>query len=298
MSRRRPVSASRPRRSPRESRRARSGPATTRASRVDAASAREKRARPTAPTRPRSAPADIRAHPRRRLILVLLAVVSAAAIVFSGVEWTLRSPLFRVRHVSFVGLRHESASAVLAASGLAADPPIIDVSASAIDARLHQFPWVQSVAVIKHWPNRVVVRVTERTAVAVAYAPGHVLVYVDATGHDLGSAPRTANLPTLVYANPRAATWPFLLAGRAAAYVASQLPPAFSSQVSSISVNAAGDVTLAMTTPVRFVLGPATNLHAKWVSIASVIAHARLVPGDVVDVSVPGSLAVTGGAPS
>ena len=229
---------------------------------------------------------------------MVLALVSALALLFSTVEWSLRSPLFRVRHVTFVGLRHETPGAVLAASGLATDPPIIDVNAAAIDARLTRFPWVKSVAVYKHWPNRVVVRVSERSAVAVAYAPGHVLVYVDATGRDLGAAPRNANLPTLYYDHPRAATWPFLVAGRAAAYVASQLPPAFSSQVSTITVNAAGDVTLALTTPVRFVLGPATNLHAKWVSIASVIAHARLAPGDVVDVSVPGSLAVTGGAPS
>jgi cell division protein FtsQ len=262
---------------------------------------REKPTREKAPKRPRSpkvAEAPRARSPRRRAVLVTLAVISAVVILISGAEWTLRSPLFRVRHVSFTGLRHEASGAVLAASGLASDPPIIDVSAASIDARLARFPWVQSVSVIKHWPNRVVVRVTERTAVAVAYAPGHVLVYVDAQGHDLGAAVRTANLPTLVYDHPRAATWPFLVAGRAAAYVASQLPPAFSSQVSTITVDAAGDVTLAMTTPVSFVLGPATNLHAKWVSIASVIAHARLAPGDVVDVSVPGSLAVTGGVAS
>ena len=232
------------------------------------------------------------------MTLVVLAVLSAVIVVASGVEWTLRSPLFRVRHVVFIGLRHEAPSAVLAASGLASDPPIIDVNAATLDARLARFPWVQSVAVSKHWPNRVVVRVTERTAVAVAYAPGHALVYVDAGGHDLGAAPRLADLPTLIYDHPRSGIWPFRVAGRAAAYVASELPPAFSSQVSTITVNAAGDVTLAMTTPVRFVLGPATNLHAKWVSIASVIAHARLTPGDVVDVTVPGSLTVTGGAPS
>ena len=305
MSRRRPVSASRSPRAARASRRARRegskpspvDPTRTRTRTGPATTPRRRSSKADSPTRVAKVPRAPRPR-RRRVVLIVLAVVSAVIILVSGVEWTLRSPLFRVRHVAFVGLRHESAGAVLAASGLASDPPIIDVSAASLDARLARFPWVQSVAVVKHWPNRVVVRVTERTAVAVAYAPGHVLVYVDATGHDLGVAPRTANLPTLIYDHPRAATWPFLVAGRAAAYVASQLPPAFSSQVSTITVNAAGDVTLALTTPVRFVLGPATNLHAKWVSIASVIAHARLAPGDVVDVSVPGSLAVTGGAPS
>ena len=48
-----------------------------------------------------------------------------------------------------------------------------------------------------------------------------------------------------------------------------------------------------MTTPVTFILGPATELHAKFVAVASVIAHSTLHPGDVVDVTVPGEMAVT-----
>jgi hypothetical protein len=48
-----------------------------------------------------------------------------------------------------------------------------------------------------------------------------------------------------------------------------------------------------MTTPVTFMLGPPTDLHAKFVAIGSVIAHSTLVPGDVVDVTVPDELAVT-----
>jgi cell division protein FtsQ len=210
----------------------------------------------------------------------------------------VRSSFFRVRHVTILGARHEAAAAVLAASGLASDPPIIDVSVASLERRLARFSWIGSVSLTKHWPDHVVVTLTERRPVAVAFAARHHLVYVDAQGHELGAAPLAADLPTLVYDKPTANTWPFARAGRAAAYVASQLPIAFSRQVATISVDAAGSVSLAMTTPVTFVLGPANNLHAKFVSIASVIAHARLAPGDVVDVTVPGSLAVTGGAPS
>jgi hypothetical protein len=65
-----------------------------------------------------------------------------------------------------------------------------------------------------------------------------------------------------------------------------------------ISVTAHGQVALKMTTPVTFVLGTTAQLHAKFVAIASVIAHETLRPGDVVDVSVPGALAVTGPPPS
>jgi len=120
-----------------------------------------------------------------------------------------------------------------------------------------------------------------------------VLEFVDREGRALGVAPLRENLPTLEYVHPISATWPFARAGRASAYVASQLPRAFSSQVSVIAVDASGNVTLKMTAPVTFVLGPPTNLHAKFVAVASVIAHGALVPGDVVDVTVPDELAVT-----
>jgi hypothetical protein len=101
------------------------------------------------------------------------------------------------------------------------------------------------------------------------------------------------NLPTLEYVHPTNSAWPFEHAGRGAAYVASQLPRAFDTQVSIISDDAKGSVTLQMTTPVTFILGPPTDLHAKFVAVASVIAHSTLVPGDVVDVTVPDELAVT-----
>ena len=229
------------------------------------------------------------------MVLVVALVMSTVAL---GGDWALHQSYFRVRHVNIVGLRHESRAAVLAAAGLNARPPLIDVSASGIEHRLSRFAWIGGVQVTKQWPSTLMLKVRERVPVAVAFNAAHVLQFVDASGHDLGAAPLHENLPTLAYGRGTNSSWPFARAGRAAAYVASQLPRAFSSQVSVVSVNAAGSISLKMTTPVTFVLGPPRQLREKFVSIASVIAHARLAPGDVVDVTVPGSLAVTGGAPS
>ncbi len=213
-------------------------------------------------------------------------------------EWVLRQSYFRVQHVTFIGVRHEPLALVIAASGLEAHPTMLDVNASTIKANLTQFAWIDSVRLTKHWPNTVVVTVHESTAVAVAFNDKHVLQYVDRHGRDLGTAPLHANLPTLDYLDARSALWPFARAGRSAAFVAAQLPPAFSAQVSVVTENDHGVVTLKMTTPLTFILGPPTQLHAKFVAIASVIAHSTLRPGDVVDATVPGELAVTGGAPS
>jgi cell division protein FtsQ len=229
---------------------------------------------------------------------VLLVVALSAATLVAGGEWLIRQSYFRVHHVSVTGLTHESRAAVLAASGLSGRPPLIDVSAAQVSRRLARFPWIGSVALTKRWPDTVDLAVHERVAVAVAFDARHRLRYVDAGGHDLGPAPLTANLPTLRYLRPRGATWPFRVAGRGAALVAARLPRAFAAQVSVITVDRLGVVTLEMTTPVTFVLGPPTQLHAKFVAVASVIAHETLRAGDVVDVTVPTELAVNGPPPS
>lgn len=256
----------------------------------------------TAPPARRATPAPSRANeararrPRRRLrrftkwTLSLGLLVTALAL---GAQWTLHQSFFRVQHVTFVGLRHESSTAVLAASGLASHPAMIDVNGATIEKSLSRFTWISALTVTKHWPNTLVVSVHESAAVGVAFTAQHALEYVDQTGRELGAAPLRVNLPTLEYLHPTNTTWPFAHAGKGAAYVASQLPRAFGSQVSVISENAQGVVTLQMTTPVSFILGPATNLHAKFVAVASVIAHSTLAPGVVVDVTVPDELAVT-----
>jgi cell division septal protein FtsQ len=215
-----------------------------------------------------------------------------------GTQWALHSSYLRVQRVTVVGEVHESAAQVLAVTGLDEHPMMMSVSSSAIAHDLAVFPWVKGVRVLKHWPHSVTLRVLEASPVAVAYDPQGHLRFVSARGRDLGPAPLNANYPTLVYEHPRGLTWPFARSGRSAASVAAALPPAFASQVDEIEVDAAGAVTLKMTSPVTFVLGEATELHQKFVAIASVIAHSTLRSGDVVDVSVPDELAVSGPAPS
>jgi cell division protein FtsQ len=248
------------------------------------------------PRRDEIAPARPPRAPRRRVRrltkwLVSLGVVATLAVF--GAQWLLHQSDFRVQHVTITGNRHESAAAILGRSGLGDHPSMIALNESKIIKRLETFLWVKTVSITKKWPNTVIVSVHENVAVAVAFTSKHVLEFVDAQGQALGVAPLHENLPTLNYLGPNSATWPFATAGRGAAYVASHLPRAFTTQVGTISDDAQGSVTLKMTTPVTFILGPPTDLHAKFVAIASVISHSTLVPGDVVDVTVPDELAVT-----
>jgi len=249
---------------------------------------------------PRRGPAPARSKRRGigRLTKVLVGVGVLATGAALGGQWVLHQSFLRVQHVSLVGVLHESAPQVLSASGLEAHPAMIDVSAASIERNLASFPWISQVTLSKHWPDSVVVTVHESTAVAVGFNSHHVLEYVDASGQDLGPAPLHANLPTLAYAGTSGVSWPFAHAAEGAARVASQLPKAFAGQVAEVSEDAKGDVTLKMESPVSFVLGPPEDLHAKFVAIASVILHTTLGVGDIVNVTVPDELAVSGPAPS
>jgi cell division protein FtsQ len=239
-----------------------------------------------------------RAHRLRPLTRVVLSLGVIVSVLVLGGQWALHRSFFEVQHVSLRGVRHESGGQVLAASGLDNHPAMLDVSAASIEKNLSAFAWITGVTLSKHWPNTVIVTVHESRATAVAFGPGHVLDYVDARGRDLGRAPLHVNLPTLVYVDATKPTWPFEHAGRAAAQVAAALPRAFARQVDDVTENAHGSVTLTMTTPVTFVLGPATQLRAKFIAVASVIAHSTLGAGDVINVTVPDELAVSGPPPS
>jgi len=266
--------------------------------------ARETRSRERvlAPAAPSVASRD---EPRRRrrgvvAIRVLVVVVLVAATLVVGGQWLLHQSFFRVQHVALSGEVHETSAEIMSATGLTSHPAMIDLSQATLQRELSVFPWIGSISLVKRWPNSIDLAVHELTAVAVAYDPHHVLRYVSSDGRDLATAPANADMPTLTTtpASLAATTWPYQGAGSAAALVASQLPVAFRAQVREVIVDAQGNVTLQLTTPLKFFLGPATDLSAKFVAVASAIAHGTFVAGDLVDVTTPSELSVSGPSPS
>lgn len=219
---------------------------------------------------------------------VAVAIVAAAlvAVVIFG-------PLLRVHHVEVVGNRATPTASIVAAAGLSSQPPMVTMDASAVAARVEALPWVLGAEVTRVWPQTVRITVTERTAVA-AVAGQDGLVLVDGAGRILG-VDQGGTLPRLVLGLHAGAPGSFLPSGvRPAAAVAASLPPAFKDQVSSISLED-GQLSLELTTPVRFVLGSSDDLEAKFEAVAAVIAHAQLYAGDVVDVTVPQSVVIRHG---
>ena len=242
------------------------------------------------------------AHTKRRWLRTWVVVAIASAVVVLGAAGgayaLLHSRFFAASIVKVTGERHESAAQVTNVAGLTASPPMISVDPSTIRQRVEAaFPWVATATVTQSWPHTVTIALTERTPVAVVPGPKGTSVLVDVSGRRLGPPGQGQLLPRLQYAvAPGQPASPGALSAAAepGLIVASTLPPAFSAQVAVVQVDDRGWVTLHLTTPVTFVLGPASNLGAKYEDVAAVIGRTTLHVGDVVDVSVPQAMTVTG----
>jgi cell division protein FtsQ len=226
-------------------------------------------------------------------ISALCALVVASLAV--GANAALHTHWLSVRHVTISGNVHESAAEILAASDLSLHPAMIDVDTTEVARRLAHLPWVARALVLEHWPDAISIAVTERIPVAVAYGEHRSLELVDRSGRVIVPVTGSADLPLLIAQGVRAGEpWAFTRWARSAPLVAAQLPTAFASQVAAVRVNRSGVVSLAMTSPISFVLGPANQLRDKFVAVASMIKNGHLSAGDVVDVSVPSTVAISG----
>lgn len=98
--------------------------------------------------------------PRRvRLLLALLVLVAAYAL--------LQSPVFRVAAVEVTGVLTLDPREVVAWAGLEGEPlQLWQVDPAAVERRLARHPRVEGARVRRVWPDRVVIELREREAVA------------------------------------------------------------------------------------------------------------------------------------
>jgi cell division protein FtsQ len=237
--------------------------------------------------------AVLRAQGRRRLRLL---VVGVFVTLFVVAGWfALHSPLFSARALTVTGNVHESAAQVLTQGGLAGHPALLDVNPGAVAARIALLPWVQSATVHVSWPDGVHVAVTEETPRLAVSEPGGHWATLSADGRVLSiTATRPAGLLLLtVPAAPGSPGTRLAAQDAAGLRVASTLPVSFAAQVTAVTVEPAGWVQLAMTTPILVDIGSDSQLGAKYEDVSSILAGATLHNGDVIDVSVPDAPTVT-----
>ena len=233
---------------------------------------------------------------KKRLRLSLAGAVAVG--VVAGAVAVLHSPLLSARHLSVRGEIHTSKALILEAAGLESHPPLVDVSPASALA-VERLPWILTARVQEHWPDSVVVEVTERVPVALLSTGPHSSLLVDRTGRVLGPAVSTSGLVGLKTPDhpgaPGSRLGPL---SRSGLLVISSLPKALAGRVVAVSVGRNGLITLDLGGALSAFLGSADALAPKFESLAAVLAGASPVGPAMVDVSQPGEPTVTPLAPS
>ncbi|MGI9092047.1 MAG: cell division protein FtsQ/DivIB [Mycobacteriales bacterium] len=227
----------------------------------------------------------LRHRPSRRGLLVTTAVVVLLLVAGVAVAWF--TPLTDVKSVSVVGAGRLDDGQVLAAAQVPRDRPLARIDTQAIARRIEALPPVESAQVHRLWPNRLLIDVHERVAVAYAVTAGGFEL-LDAGGTAFAAAPTPpAGLSKIVLgpvtrsASAGPAPGPGRAAIRAAITVAVSLPAAVRAITVSVSAGTPEDVRLALAKGRTVIWGSATDNAAKGRILPTLLTR----PGTSYDVS-------------
>jgi cell division protein FtsQ len=196
--------------------------------------------------------------------------------VMAGVVWALLgSRLLVVRSVAVTGTNLVPVSAVIQVANVQPGTPMVRVNTAEIAARVEAIRQVQSVQVVKSWPDRIVIEVRERDSSMAVPAPGGGYDLVDAYGVVVRwVASRPARFPVF-QTSQSAASLRGNQSVALAADVLGELPAPMRSSVESVSVPY-DQVTLTMADGETVVWGGADRSAAKVQVLAILMrTHAR-----------------------
>ncbi len=225
-----------------------------------------------------------RLDPRRRRLLVAGSVVVLLAVA----AWVvLASPLLAVRTVQVDGTTTLSADQVREVAGVAVGTPLVRVDTAAAAARVRQLPQVVDAEVSRGWPDRVVVTLRERVAVAVVDDAG-TRSLVDAEGvlFDTITGDPPAGVVPVQVPHPG----PDDAATRAALEALVSLPASVRAQLTSVAATTGDDVTLSLLDGTSVLWGSAEQAERKAEVLAALLdqlAAGTLDPAAQLDVSSP-----------
>jgi cell division protein FtsQ len=229
---------------------------------------------------------------RRRLRLGLLTVVIAVPALVGGWMWLRDSSLVSVERVQISGVHGPEARSIEAALGRAArHMSTLDVHPGALTAAVAPYRVVRAVHASPSFPHGLRIRVSEQLPVAaLTVAAGRTAVAAD--GVVLGPALLSNSLPALGMglngsgigrATGERVHGSSLLA---ALTVLGAAPARLAAAVERVFMGPQG-VTVAMRTGLLVYFGDATRPHAKWLSLARVLADPSSQGASYVDVRLP-----------
>jgi cell division septal protein FtsQ len=217
----------------------------------------------------------------RRSAVVGLALVLAATIAVAATY----TPLFAAGDIRLDAPDGMTRADVLAVARVTDRSNVFHLDAGAVEQRLERDPRILRATVTTSLPNRIAIDVVPRTAVGLLGAGGDL---VGADGVVIGSAGSTPDLPELMSPDGRPVEAHDLVA---AAATAGALGPTLRDQVDAVIVAADGTVRVRLAAGFAATFGDATELDAKAVSLAALLAWMREEGVTIVsaDVTVPGS---------
>jgi len=101
---------------------------------------------------------------RAALLLGVVAVISAVMIF--GYNFTISSPFFQTKEIVVRGCKELTEKEVLTLAGIRPSQSLLAINMGTIARRIEANPWVKEVIVGREFPNRIIIEVHERTAIA------------------------------------------------------------------------------------------------------------------------------------
>jgi cell division protein FtsQ len=224
---------------------------------------------------------------RPRLRALLLSSLLALALLLGGWLWLRNSSLVSVQHVQISGVSGPEAPAIDAALTEAArHMSTLNIRPAALRAAVAQFRVVRDVRATPGFPHGLRIHVFERPPVA-ALVVGGQRTAVAADGVVLGSTLLSSSLPIL-NAGPRALPGARVRGQSllAALTVLGAAPQRLGSAVAKVFTGSKG-LTLVMHNGLVAYFGDATRPHARWLSLASVLAALSPAGASYVDLRLP-----------
>jgi cell division protein FtsQ len=224
----------------------------------------------------------------RRLRIALLVLLIALPLLAGGWLLLRKSSFVAVEHVRVSGVQGPQAQAIeTALTGAASHMSTLDLHPAALRAAVASFPVVRSIRAIPSFPHGLRLDVVEQLPVA-AVTVGGEQTAVAADGVVLGSALLSGSLPTLSESASEAPVGQHLRDAtlRGALTVLGDAPAPLAREVKRAYMSSEG-LTLQMQNGLLVYFGDASLPHAKWLSLARVLADPSSAGAAYVDERLP-----------
>ncbi len=240
---------------------------------------------------------EVRRNEGRRRLRILVGIFAVALLTAAGwvASW---SPLLDIDAVEVEGAVRTGPAVVREAGGLDRGQAMVDVDEGAAARRIESLPWVAEARVVRQWPGRVSITVSERLALAVTVDETGAWWLLDGTGRVLEQAPDRPNELVAVDGLGTVPSPGEVTAGAEAALaVSAALSPALRAKVDAVVVVEGGGVDLRLkgqagAHPV-VQLGNLDHLDQKLRAAESILASVDLTGLSTLDVRLPASPVLT-----